>query len=162
MSQASELYGVTAATNSGLLTATGAETVYDTTVIIDYSIESKGYRKAAVTDGATPTTGAVSAAAITLTANHGRTVVWTLNSVGTVSVHEGDIEDLDAAGNFVIYPSFPAIDLETYCPFAYMVLKGGSTLSGTWTFGSSNWNATGLTATIVNTVNGMPRRPQIS
>lgn len=154
------LRGLNFCTTTGLLTATGAETVYDTTAAIQYVLGGKIAAKATVADGTTPTTGGVSGAAITLTANNGRVVVWCLTSGGTVKVLEGDIEALDAAGNFIDYPSFPDIP-DTYVPFAYQVLKGGATLSGTWTFGSSNWNATGLTSTIVN-VATLPARPAIS
>lgn len=151
---------VTMATNSGLLTGTGAETVYDTTVIIEFAIAGKAYRKAAVADGATPTTDGNTAAAMTLVANYGTVVVWGLNSSGTVSCYKGSTEALDSAGNFINAPQFPAIP-NNICPFAYSILKGGSTLSGTWTFGSSNWNATGMTATHTNIMT-LPDRPQTS
>ena len=55
MSLNPNLDGATFATTVGALTGTGAETVYDTTAIINYAIGGKGYTKAAVTDGATPT-----------------------------------------------------------------------------------------------------------
>lgn len=154
------LRGLNFCTTSGLLTATGGETVHDTTVTINYVLNGKIATKTAITDGVTPTTDAVTAAAITLTANYGRVVVWCLISGGTVKCIAGPREALDASGNFINYPQFPDIP-DTYVPFAYQVLKGGSTLSGTWTFGSSNWNATGLTSTIVN-VAALPNAPQIS
>lgn len=149
---------VTMATNSGLLTGTGAETVYDTTVIIEFAIAGKAYRKAAVADGTTPTTDGNTAAAMTLVANYGTVVVWGLNSSGTVSCYKGSTEALDSAGNFINAPQFPSIP-NNICPFAYSILKGGSTLSGTWTFGSSNWNAAGMTATHTNIMT-LPDRPQ--
>jgi len=151
---------VTMASNSGLLTGTGAETVYDTTVIIEFAIAGKAYRKAAVADGTTPTTDGTTGAAMTLTANEGTVVVWGLNSSGTVSCYKGSTEDLDSAGAFITAPQFPSIP-DGICPFAYTILKGGSTLSGTWTFGSSNWNATGMTATHTN-IFTLPARPQTS
>ncbi len=160
LNKSEPLRGLNFCTTTGLLTATGAETVYDTTAAIQYVLGGKIASKAAVTDGTTPTTGGVSAAAITLTANYGRVVVWCLVSGGTVKVIEGDVEALDAAGDFIDYPSFPDIP-DTYVPFAYQVIKGASTVSGTWTFGSSNWNATGITSTIVN-VAALPDRPSIS
>lgn len=151
---------VTMASNSGLLTGTGGETVYDTTVIIEYAIKGKAYRKAAVTDGVTPTTDGNTGTAMTLVANYGTVVVWALNSAGTVSCYKGTTEALDAAGAFINVPQFPSIP-DTVCPFAYSILKGGSTLSGTWTFGSSNWNATGMTATHTNLFT-LPDRPQVA
>lgn len=146
-------------TTGGLLTATGAETVYDTTVIINYVIGGKIAAKAAVTDGTTPTTGGVSAAAITLTANKARCVVWCLIAGGTVKCLEGPIVDWNGT-EFQVPPTFPDIP-DAYVPFAYHIIKAGSTTVGTWTFGSSNWNATGVTHAIVN-VAVLPSRPQIS
>ena len=159
MDQAS-LYGLTRATTSGLLTATGAETVYDTTVAIAFAIGGKAYSKAAITSGVTPLVDGNGTTLTTLTANQGCVLVWCLNAAGTVSVFQGSIEDLDSAGNFINASDFPTIDLLTYCPFAYQVLKAGST-AGTITIGSSNWNATGFTNVIVN-VHALPARPQTS
>lgn len=160
MTQSTQVNGGTAATTSGLLTATGAETVYDTTVAISYAIQGKAYSKAAAADGATPTTDGNSEALATLTASQGCVMVWALNAAGTVGVFQSDVNALDPSGNFDIVPDFPSVDLETWCPFAYQVLKAGST-AGTITFGSSNWNATGFTNAIVN-VHRLPNRPQES
>lgn len=159
----------TRATTSGLLTATGAETVYDTTVAISYSIGGKGYSKAAVTDGATPTTDADGDALTNLGASEGCVLVWALNAAGTVVLIQSEIGELDSGENFKDgeLPGFPYVDLETYCPFAYMVLKAGSDISGStsgagvFDIGTDNWNSTGLTVTIVN-VHTLPRRPQSS
>ena len=73
-----KLRGSNFCTSSGLLTATGAETVYDTTVTITYCINGKAATKTAVTDGATPTTDFATGSAITLTASKSRCVVWGL------------------------------------------------------------------------------------
>lgn len=151
----------TRATTSGLLTCTGAETVYDTTVAISFSIGGKAYSKDAVTDGATPTADGNGTTLSTLTASKGCVLVWALNAAGTVTLFQSDVVDLDASNNFVErYPEFPNVDLSTYCPFAYQVLKAAST-AGTITIGSSNWNATGFTNVIVN-VHELPDRPQVS
>jgi hypothetical protein len=153
-----KLQGATFASNTGLLTATGAETVYDTTVIIDYCINGKAYRKAAVTDGATPTTDINTGAAFpVLTANKGAVAVFMMNAAGTVAVAMSGVHDLDEDGNFKVTPQFPPVPANQ-CPFAYQILKAGST-AGTITFGSSNWNATGFTNTIQNVL-VLPDRPQ--
>lgn len=152
---------ITAAFASGLLTATGGETVYDTTVTIQFAIKGKmGTARTAVADGSTPTTGNTSAAGITLTANHGRVVVWVLKSDATVAVEEGPISSLDSAGTFIDAPLFPDIP-DAVCPFAYQVIKADSTTVGTWDFGTDNWSATGVTNAIVN-VAQLPTRPQIA
>jgi hypothetical protein len=160
MTQASELKGLNACFTSGLLTATGAETVYDTTVTIVFAINGKLYTKTAITDGATPTTdGNTGAAFSTLAASRGCALLWCLNSSGTVSLRQGPVERLDGANAFINAPQFPSYP-DSVTPFAYSILKNGSTGS-TFTIGSSNWNATGMTATHVN-IATVPSRPQES
>jgi hypothetical protein len=155
------LRGLTMAFNSSALTATGAETVHDSTVAMNFCIRGKVYQKSGTNaDQATPTTDYGTGLAFpTLTANKGSVMVWAYNASGTVKCIMGDITDLDSAGNFVVAPEFPLIPSDV-CPFAYQVLKAGST-AGTITFGTSNWNATGFTNAIVN-ISTLPDRPQVS
>ena len=153
-----KLRGSNFCTSSGLLTATGAETVYDTTVTITYCINGKAATKTAVTDGVTPTTDFATGSAITLTASKSRCVVWGLIDGGGVRVLAGPIVDWDGTA-YKIPPDFPAIP-DTFTPFAYQVLKASSA-AGTLTFGSSNWNANGFTNSITNVL-VLPDRPQIS
>lgn len=153
-------------TTSGLLTATGAETVYDTTVTIAFSVEGKGLTKTAVTDGATPTTDYNTGAAFTVLTGAGSSLggegcifVWALNASGTVKVMQGAKQDLDASGNFLIAPQFPPIPSDV-TPFAYSVSKYYG-VSTTFLFGTDNWNESGHSHAIVN-VHTLPRRPQVS
>jgi len=141
------LYGQNCCLSSGLLTATGAETVYDTTVTIDYVLDGVIASKTAITDGVTPTTDYVTGNAITLTASKARIVVWGLISGGTVKVIAGDIVDWDGVA-FNVPPPMPTVP-DTFVPFATQMLKASSA-AGTITFGSSNWNATGFTNSIKN------------
>lgn len=143
--------------STGLLTATGAETVYDTTQTIDFAIEGRIYRKTAVTDGTTPTTDANTGAAFTaLSEDEGCIFLWLLNASGTVSVAQGPVRALDAdTGDFVVDPQLPAVP-DARVPFAYQIVK--YTGSSTWTFGTGNWNATGITDAIVNLAS-LPHRP---
>ncbi len=162
--------GATGATTIGLLTATGAATTYDTTIIIHFAIGGKGERKATVSGGTTPTTGftpaspRTAATLNTLAASQGCVLVWALASDGTVVLYQSAIKSLGSDNQFVEpdgIPDFPDIDLATHCPFAYMVLKNGSTGS-TFTIGSSNWNATGMTVAIQDVLFGLPDRPKSS
>jgi hypothetical protein len=164
MTRATHLTGTTMATNSGALTtADAAETVYDTTIIVSFMIGGKTYQKAAVTDGATPTSDSVSGATFasqSLADDTGSVFVWCLNASGTVSVHQGSVEDITpTTSEFVIAPAFPDIDLDTYCPFAYTVLKNES--GSAFIFGTTNWNTAGITHTDVN-IGMLPSRPQES
>ncbi len=158
------LSGVTMAHSNSLLTATGAETVHDTTVRLDFSIRGKMYSKSGTNaDQATPTTDYNTGAAfpsltgVASAGGEGTVVVWAYNSSGTVKCMMGSIEDLNTAGDFLQVPQFPAIP-DDVCPFAYQVLKhyGQGT---SVTFGTSNWNTSGFTNTIVN-ISTLPDRPQ--
>ena len=156
-----DLRGLTMTFISSALTAAGAETVHDSTVAMPFCINGEHYAKSGTNaDQATPTTdGATGLTFPTLTANKGAVMVWCYNSSLAVKCVMGEITDLDAAGNFVNAPEFPLIP-DTLCPFAYQVLKAGAT-AGTIAFGTSNWNATGFTNSIVN-VAVLPNRPQVS
>ena len=159
-------YGKNFCTTSGLLTATGAETVHDTTVLLNFCINGKAYTKSGTNaDQATPTTDYNTGAAFpTLTGvasagGQGTVVVWAYNSSGTVKCMMGSVETLDAAGSFKNAPQFPSIPNDV-CPFAYQVLKHYAQGTSV-TFGTSNWNTSGFTNAIVNVLT-LPSRPQIS
>jgi len=156
-----DLAGANFCTTNSLLTATGAETVHDSTVLLNYCINGKAYTKSGTNaDQVTPTTDAVTGEAFdTLVANEGCVMVWCYNSSGTVKVVQSEVNALDAAGQFVDIPEFPLVP-DDITPFAYQVLKAGAT-AGTITFGTSNWNATGYTNVVVN-VMALPNRPQAS
>jgi hypothetical protein len=152
------LLGQNFCTTSGLLTATGGVTTYDTTVAITYALGGKAKVKATVAGGATPTTDGVSGAAITMVASQGRCVVWCLDTAGVVKCVAGAVVPWDGTA-FLIPPPFPDIP-DTLVPFAYQILKTSSA-AGTITFGTSNWNATGFTNVIQNVL-VLPSRPQVS
>lgn len=151
------LRGLTAAFTSGLLTAAGAETVHDTTVTIVFAINGRLYTKTAITDGATPTTDYRTGAAFeALDADEACTFVWCLNSSGAVKVVQGPVVKVDGdTDRPLVRPSFPSIP-DDVCPFAYQVVQTAGN-SSAWTFGTSNWNATGVTDAIVN-ISTLPRR----
>lgn len=156
-----DMAGLTMAFNSSALTATGAETVHDSTVAMNFCINGKVYQKSGTNaDQTTPTADYNSGAAWTaLPINKGTVFVWAYTSGGVVKAMQGEVVDLDSTGAFVTAPEFPGIPNDV-CPFAYQLIKNGSTGSN-WTFGTSNWNATGITSTIVN-ICTLPGRPQIS
>lgn len=168
--QTLDINGLTMAHSNSLLTATGAETVHDTTVRLDFSLNGKMYSKSGTNaDQTTPTTDYADSTlfsdsskqlvGVASGGGQGTVVVWGYTSAGTVKCMMGSRETLDAAGNFAVAPKFPRIPSDV-CPFAYQVLKHygqGSTV----TFGTSNWNTSGFTNAIVN-VAVLPDRPQIS
>lgn len=145
--------------------AATAATTYSATPVgtgaaISYSIAGKTYTKATITGGASPTTDGITAAAFpALAANSGSVFVLALDAAGNVKGYQGSVESLDASGSFMVAPQFPAIP-DTVAPFAYIVVKAGSTASA-WTFGASNWNATGITSAS-QAICELPKRPVIS
>ena len=159
-------------TKAALAKDAGSVTTYSTTGTMVYAIRGKEYSKAAVTNGTTPTTDVNTGVAfVPLAANQGTVFLWMINAAGTVAVAQGLVSPgypygwpLDSAGNFQAgqyggAPNFPPI-ADGYVPFAYQIIKNGSTGSS-WTFGSSNWNATGITSAIQD-ITTLPDRPQIS
>ncbi len=156
---AHKLEGASFCTTMGLLTATGAETVYDTTVAIQYCIDGRGYTKGTVANGTTPTTDANTGAAFAaLEADQACVFLWLLDAAGTVAVAQGPVVDIDGETDEFKdqrpqFPDYPG----TMVPFAYQIVQTAGN-SSAWTFGSSNWNATGVTDVIVD-VMVLPSRP---
>ncbi|TFH51259.1 MAG: hypothetical protein E4H01_00720 [Lysobacterales bacterium] len=142
---------------AALLTAAGAETVYDTTVTLGYTIGGQLYSKAAITDGAAPTTDINTGAAfLPLAADQASVFVWMINAAGTVAVAQGGVEEVDGDTDLrLVHPQFPYLP-EGYVAFAYQMVQ--TTSAGGFQFGSDNWNATGVTDLIVD-VNTLPVRP---
>lgn len=146
---------------AGLTGISDAATTYSTGASgFSFAIDGKAYNKTQVSAGTTPTTDGNTGAPITLTAGYGTVVVWAINASGTVSVYQGSEEALDSSGDFINATQLPRLP-DTVAPFAYTIHKGGSTLSGTFTFGSSDWNTTGMTHTVVDVMQ-LPSRPQVS
>jgi len=151
---------VTQATSlAGLTGLSGAATTYSTAALtLQYAIKGLAYAKAQVSGGATPTTDAVTAAAfVALAASQACVFVFCFDSAGAIKVAQGKPQAwTDTSARSVATP-FPVLP-DTLCPFAYAVIQNGSTGSA-WTFGTSNWNATGVgTITPVN-VQMLPSAP---
>lgn len=155
-----DLSAITMAFSKVGLTA-GTTTTYTTTVATDFVIKGKfGTQFGTKTNQTTPTTDVNTSAAFTaLAANRGSVYVFGCIADGTVKVAGGSVETLDAAGNFKVAPKFPPIP-DTMVPFGYFVIKNGASGSS-WTFGSSNWTATGITDTTAD-VAVLPDRPVTS
>ena len=120
----------------------GAATTF-TSVAVPFSVRGAAFTRAVNTAAASPTTDAVTGAAITLVANQARVVCWGANAAGTNQVIAGPVAawtDTTALSTEVKMPSLP----DTFTLMATSTIKAGATTVGTWTFGSSNWNATGI------------------
>ena len=142
---------------AGLTGISGAATTHSSSAGV-FAIRGKAITHAADSGVATPTTDAVTGAAITVTTSQARAVLFCLDSSDAVKIVAGPVVSMDAAGNYLAQPTFPDLP-DTLCPFGYVIVKGGATLSGTFTVGSSNWNTTGMTYAVVDLF-GLPDRPQ--
>lgn len=142
--------------------AAGTTSTISTTGTTTYGIRGKAYNKTAITNGATPTTDVNTGLAFpSLSANQGTVVVIGLDASGNIKAAQGQIQALDVNGSFILASLMPNV-LATICPIGYIILQAGSTLTGTWTFGTNNLSSvTGMTYTFVDLI-GMPDRPQVS
>lgn len=160
MTQASDIRGATICTSKAGLTA-GTTTTYTTAAAVNGSIGGEFVTAlAAQTNTATPTSDGNGDDFTALAASQVSVFVYCLNAAGALKVFQGSVEDLDAGNAVVTAPDFPYIDLSTYMPFGYVVVLNSSAGSA-WTFGASNWTATGVTDTYTD-VTTLPLRPQIA
>ena len=158
--QSNDAKGLTICTAKAGLTA-GTTTTYTTAAATGGSIRGEFVTAlSAQTNTATPTTDANGDAFTAVGASKGSVFVFCLTAAGALAVLQGSVEDLDASGNFEAAPDFPAVDIDTLVPFGFVVIKVDSTGSD-WTFGASNWTATGVTDTFTD-VTTLPLRPQTS
>ena len=73
----------------------------------------------------------------------GALIVWTIDTGGTRRMRSRGFFESNGDPLALEFPEIPVTEV----PFAYFTLKAISTLSGTWTHGSSNWTGvTGMTA----------------
>lgn len=154
---------LTLAVNKAILSA-GTTTTYTTGAAVTFAVRGKAFTRAAATNFATPTVDVTTGAAFaTVSANQGCVFVfsWDTTATPVLRVSQSSVLTLDATGSFVNAPNFPMVP-DTVCPFAYLVVRAGSTAVGTWTFGTNNLSGvTGLTYTFVDVLT-LPDRPQVA
>lgn len=156
--QASDIKGATICIAKAGLTA-GTTSTYTTAAATGGSVLGKFVTAlGAQTNTATPTTDFNGDAFTALAVSEGAVFVFSLIAAGTIVVHQGGTEVLDASNAFKIAPQFPSIDTDVYMPFGYVVVKNGST-GAAWTFGTTSFAATGIVDTYTD-VTTLPLRPQ--
>lgn len=146
----------------------GTTSTYTTTVATVVSIAGKWATALGVqTNVATPTTDARTAAAFTaLTDNQATVLVLGINLAGAIQMCQGGIEATEVgvtttAGAFKRAPQFPTLP-DDFCPLGYLLVRTAPSAAD-FTPGTSNWTATGITASAVTEVDGLlPARPQTS
>lgn len=135
----------------------GTTTTYTTTGVITGTIDGVfATVLSAQTNTATPTTDADGNAFTALAASQVSVFLFGITAAGAIAVRQGSVEDLDDAGVVSKRPQFPAVG-DDFLPFGYGVIVNGSTGSA-WTFGASNWTATGIVDTFTD-IGTMPPRP---
>lgn len=144
----------------------GTTSTYTTTATSECSIDGKwATGLTAQTNTATPTTDARTGVAfVAQTDNTAAAYVFGITAAGAIAVCQGPIEATETgsgttAGAFKLRPQFPALP-DNFCPIGYLFVRTAPDASD-FTFGTSSWTATGITASAVVEVDGaLPDRPQ--
>lgn len=146
----------------------GTTSTYTTTATTVCSIRGKfATGLTAQTNTASPTTdaGNADAAFRALTDNQATVLVFGVNAAGEIKLAQGTIEPTEVgvtttAGAFIHPPQFPALPTD-FCPLGYLLVRTAPSAAD-FTPGTSNWTATGITASAVVEVTVLPDRPQTS
>jgi len=144
----------------------GTTSTYTTTAASETSINGKWSTALGVqTNTATPTTdAATSAAFVAQTDNTACVYVFGVTAAGAIAVCQGAIVPTETgvttvAGALKNNPPFPSLP-DNFCPIGYLIVRTAPSASD-FTFGTSNWDATGVTSSAVVEVDGtLPDRPQ--
>lgn len=121
---------------------------------------------AALTNSAAPTTDATTGAAFVAMGDNKATVlVVGQNAAGTVLMAQGSIEDTEpgvttTAGSFIKAPQFPTLP-DDFMVWGYALVRTAPSASD-YTPGTSEWAATGVTASEFVQCGVLPNRPQAS
>lgn len=120
----------------------------------------------ALTNSAAPTTDIVTGAAfVALADNQATVLVVGQNAAGTVQMAQGSIEDTQVgvtttAGDFILAPQFPSLPAN-FMVWGYVLVRTAPSASA-YTPGTSDWDATGVTASQFVQCGVLPDRPQTS
>lgn len=128
--------------------AAGTTTTISTTGTLPYAIQGQVYTRTALTNSATPTVdNETGKAFVPLSADQCCIFVFSLDAAGAVKVAQGPISKLSDVVGKLAAVAFPGTD-DLVTPFGYLYAQAGSTLVGTWTFGTNNLSGvTGMTYT---------------
>ena len=159
------------------LALSGGVATFTTTGATLYAIKGKAFSTNAASGATLPTTDAntgatflpipagVAASGSNPGAAYGSVFVFCYDGSSTtaataIKVVQGAIEALDpVSGAFIRAPMVPVVP-DNFTAFGYAVIKG-ATNSAAFAFGTSLWNATGITVTPVDIMT-LPGRPQLS
>ncbi len=144
----------------------GTTSTYTTTATSRCSINGKLCTGlTAQTNTATPTTDATTGAAfVAQTDNTVAVYVFGITAAGAIAVSQGPVTATEVgvtttAGALINRPQFPSLPAD-FCPIGYLMVRTAPSASD-FTFGTSAWDATGVTSSAVVEVDGsLPSRPQ--
>lgn len=144
----------------------GTTSTYTTTATSECSINGKwATGLTAQTNTATPTTDATTGASfVAQTDNTVCAYVFGITLAGAIAVSQGPVTPTETgvtttAGALKNNPQFPELP-DNFCPIGYLFVRTAPSASD-FTFGTSSWTATGITASAVVEVDGtLPDRPQ--
>ena len=143
--------------------AAGTTSTISTTSTLHYAIRGKAYSSAALSNQATPTTDANTAAAfVGVKAGYGSVFVYGFNAAGTLLCAQGEVVPLDTSSTYTWAkkPQLPGLP-DDFCPFGALTILAGSTADATtgWVQGTSNQaSMTGITYARTDLALGMPDR----
>ena len=121
----------------------------------------------AQTNTAVPTTDAATGLAfVAMTTQKACVYVMGQTVAGVIQACQGTIEPTalgitTTAGAFLKAPSFPQLP-DDFIVFGYALVRTAPSMSTTWTFGTDNWAATGVTTTEFVQCGALPGRPVTS
>lgn len=144
----------------------GTTSTYTTTATSECSINGKwATGLTAQTNTATPTTDSTTSVAfVAQTDNTACAYVFGITAAGAIAVSQGPVTPTEVgvtttAGAFINRPQFPPLP-DDFCPIGYLFVRTAPSASD-FTFGTSSWTATGITASAVVEIDGqLPDRPQ--
>jgi hypothetical protein len=147
-------------TKAAITGLSGAASTISTGGTVTYAIAGQAYTKTALSGVATPTLDSNTGVAfLPLKTGKKCLFVFCLDSSGNLKVVQGKIVATADVVNLAAAVDFPEIP-DTLTPFAYAEFAHANATD--FQFGSSNWNATGLTITTPVDVVWLPVGPLTS
>jgi len=130
--------------------AAGTTTTISTTGTLPYAIQGQVYSRTALSNQAltSPTLDVSTGKAfLPIVADQACIILFALDASGNVRASQGPIVKLSEVTDKQSAVSFPSLP-DNWTQFGYLYAQGGTTLSGTWTFGTNNLSSvTGMTYT---------------
>jgi hypothetical protein len=153
--------------NAGLVV--GTTTTYTMPAATVGAIRGKFVTPVAIVSantGATPTTDNTTGAAfVPILADNCAVLVWGQTAAGAIVLAQGPVTPTQpgvttTVGAFINAPQFPALK-EDFLPLAYQLVRVSPT-GASFTAGTTQWAASGITCSTIQNVNTLPDRPQIA